>query len=230
MEVFVLVIHASNLSLVYPSAKTKALDHIHFDIKQGELVFLVGESGAGKTSLFKMLLAYAYPTEGVLQIDGKNIQRTSLHEQEKLKLRKKIGPVFQDFKLFFGRSVMENVLMGLRTIKNPTNEDIDRAADILENVGLYQKLNNRVEHLSFGERQRVGIARAIVRAPQILIADEPTGNLDQKTASAIIQLLINIKDKKTTAIITTHATHLLPKGVGRLIELKDGQIIQDREL
>ncbi len=213
--------------MIYPETKDMALNGLNFAIDSGELVYLVGESGAGKTTFFKLLLGYAQPSQGELQVDGKNISELFFKESEKLSHRRKFGPVFQDFKLFFGRSVIENVIIGIRVIRNPTARDIDKASEILNQVGIYHKKNNRVDHLSYGERQRVGIARALIREPKILLADEPTGNLDQKTASAILELLMKLKDEFTTTIITTHATHLLPSSFGRLLELKEGQLIQD---
>jgi cell division transport system ATP-binding protein len=195
------------VSLIYPDG-TIALKDIDFLVKPGELVYLTGPSGSGKTSLIKLLMGVEYPSAGSLTVFGKCMQKgnkTSIGS-----IRRMIGPVFQDFRLIEGRTALENVMLGMRFLGIPKGKIKELSKDALERVGLSNKDSSRVEHLSWGECQRVAVARAIARKPALILADEPTGNLDRANSINIMELLASFRDHNTTVIITTHATHLIP--------------------
>lgn len=200
------MIEARDMSLTYQDG-TMALKDINLIIKPGELVFITGSSGSGKTSLLKLLIGMEYPTEGSLHIYGNSMVKENLTKINRL--RRTIGPVFQEFKLIVGRTVLENVMMGMRFLDIPTKKMKEDAVNSLLRVGLEYKINSNVEHLSWGEAQRVAIARAVARKPVLILADEPTGNLDHSNAVNMLELLTSFHDKNTTVIITTHATHLI---------------------
>lgn len=220
------MIEAINLSLAYPDG-TVALKDANFKIERGALVYIIGPSGSGKTSLLKLLLGEIYPTTGSLEILG---QRISEKEVRKIRaLRRKIGPIFQDFRLMKGRTVIDNVMQGIRFMEIPSKELKKQASEALERVGLTHKTSSLVEHLSWGEKQRVSIARALVRKPALILADEPTGNLDKENALKILELLISLQKQNTTVIITTHATHLIDsEKEATLIQVDRGQIAVER--
>ncbi|MEG6614270.1 ABC transporter ATP-binding protein [Pseudoclostridium thermosuccinogenes] len=200
------MIEAKGVSLRYKDG-TLALHNVNLEIKPGELVYITGPSGSGKTSLLKLFMGVEYPTSGALKVLGQAMFR---RESMKIrKLRRKIGPVFQDFRLIEGRTAMENVMMGMRFLGIPSRQIKQNAINALARVGLEHKAYSRVENLSWGEAQRVSIARAVARKPALILADEPTGNLDHANALNILDLLTSFKDKNTTVIITTHATHLI---------------------
>ncbi|ACB85330.1 cell division ATP-binding protein FtsE [Natranaerobius thermophilus] len=221
------MIDISNLSLEYNHTKTMALKNIDFYLTKGEMAFLVGESGAGKTSLINIIMGNIKPTSGRATVNGISLTNRGINKVQKVSLRRQIGPIFQDFKLFKGRSVLENVLIGLRVLGPITEEDKHHVIQLLNQVGLQDMINHKIDHLSFGERQRVAITRAVARKPEIILADEPTGNLDQETAFNILKLLASFKSNNTTILITTHATHLLKYFQGRVITLKSGQVSSD---
>lgn len=200
------MIKAKKVSLRYPDG-TLALNDIDVTIGTGELVYITGPSGSGKTSLLKTFMGMEYPTSGALRVldqpmvqgEGKKIRR----------LRKRIGPVFQEFKLVQGRTVLENVILGMRFLGLPPRQLKENAMDTLKGLGLGHKALTKVENLSWGEAQRVAIARAVARKPVLILADEPTGNLDQDNALIILGLLTSFRDTNTTVVITTHAVHLI---------------------
>ncbi len=196
----------NNVSLIYPD-KTQALIDINLDIKPGEIVYITGPSGSGKTSLLKLIMGMEYPTNGTLNVLDRQINKSSSGNIRKI--RRRIGPVFQEFKLIEGRTTLENVMMGMRFLGvKPRNMKV-AANEALEKVGLGHKKLSKVENLSWGESQRVAIARAVARKPSLILADEPTGNLDYDNAINILGLLKSFRDENTTVIITTHATHLI---------------------
>ena len=200
------MIGIKEVTLTYKDGTT-ALKDINLEIGTGELVYITGPSGSGKTSLLKLLMGIEYPTEGEVFVLGQKIAR---EEKRKIrKLRRNIGPVFQDFRLIKGRTALENVMMGIRLLGFPPGKMRTEAINALEKVGLGHKCSSPVENLSWGESQRVAIARAIVRKPALILADEPTGNLDHDNAVSILNLLTSLKDRNTTVLITTHATHLI---------------------
>lgn len=216
------MIKAKEVSLVYDDG-TIGLKEFSLNIKLGDTVYITGPSGSGKTSLLKLLLGIESPTTGVLTLFSQTMNNGS--ERDIRKLRREIGAIFQEFKMIKGRTSYENVMMGLRFLNIPPREMQERAISTLEQVGLSHKINVKVEKLSWGENQRVAIARALARKPKLILADEPTGNLDLDNAHNILDLLISLKDKDTTVIITTHATHLIEDvEEGTFINVKDGNI------
>ncbi len=200
------MIEARNVSLVYPDG-TRALNNINLKIEPGELVFVTGPSGSGKTSLLKLLIGMEYSSQGELKVLKQEMARGK--EARIRRLRKAIGPVFQEFKLIEGRTALENVMMGMRFLGISPRKVKEEARNALIRVGLENKIHNQVENLSWGQAQRVAIARAVARKPALILADEPTGNLDHENAVNILELLTAFKDSRTTVIITTHATHLI---------------------
>jgi cell division transport system ATP-binding protein len=202
------MISAKDVSLTYPDG-TAALRGINFQAEPGELIYLTGPSGSGKTSLIKLLMGVEYPTAGCLTVLGKDIARGN--KADIGRLRRMIGPVFQDFRLIKGRTAFDNVMLGMRFLSMQPGQMKGFARDALERVGLLHKAAARVEHLSWGECQRVAVARAIARRPALILADEPTGNLDRENSVNILELLASLRDQNTTVIITTHATHLIPE-------------------
>lgn len=200
------MIEAKGVSLRY-SDGTLALKDVNLTINPGELVFVTGPSGSGKTSLIKLIMGIEYPATGSLTVLGQNI---ALNEESRIrKMRRAIGPVFQEFRLIKGRTAMENVMAGLRIIGASPRRMKEEAELALEKVGLKHKAMSLVENLSWGEAQRVSIARAVARKPSLILADEPTGNLDSENAVKILELLASFRNENTAVIITTHATHLI---------------------
>ncbi|MDD3174642.1 MAG: ATP-binding cassette domain-containing protein [Herbinix sp.] len=200
------MIEAKGVSLTYHDG-TVALKDVNIEVKPGELVYITGHSGSGKTSLLKLLIGMEYPTSGSLKILGQPIKRGKARKIRKL--RKKIGPVFQEFKLIEGRTALENVMMGMRFLGISPRKMKTEAISALTKVGLEHKIRSKVENLSWGESQRVAIARAVARKPELILADEPTGNLDHDNAINILQILNSFRDNNTAVVITTHATHLI---------------------
>lgn len=200
------MIEAKGVSLRYGDG-TLALKDINLEVEPGELVYITGPSGSGKTSLLKIFMGMEYPTSGSLKVLGQSITKG---ESRKIReIRRRIGPVFQEFKLIAGRTAMENVIMGMRFLGISPRQMRENASNALTRVGLAHKTLSHVENLSWGEAQRVAIARAVARKPSLILADEPTGNLDHTNALNILELLTSFKDKNTSVIITTHATHLI---------------------
>jgi len=202
----VVMIEAKGVSLRYRDG-TLALNDINFEVGTGELIYVTGPSGSGKTSLLKLLMGMEYPTSGSLTVLSQPITKREVMNIRKL--RRKIGPVFQNFRLIEGRTALENVMIGMRFLDIPSRQIKKNAFNALSRVGLEHKAFSRVENLSWGEAQRVSIARAVARKPALILADEPTGNLDYDNAIKILELLTSFKDEETTVIITTHATHLI---------------------
>ncbi|NLX76185.1 MAG: ABC transporter ATP-binding protein [Clostridiaceae bacterium] len=200
------MIQAKNVSLTYADG-TVALRDVSLNIRPGEFVYIVGPSGSGKTSLLKLLMGIEFPSAGSLYVMDQPIVKREAGRIRKL--RRSIGPVFQEFRLIQGRTALENVLMGMRFLNIPNRQMVNSAKEALTKVGLGHKASVMVEKLSFGEAQRVAIARAVARKPALILADEPTGNLDYDNAINIMDLLYTLKDKNTTVLVTTHATHLI---------------------
>lgn len=200
------MIEARGVSFTYPEG-TVALNNIDLKISGGELVYVIGASGSGKTSLLKLLMGVEFPTSGSLKVLGQAMLKD---QHKKLRqLRTSIGPVFQEFRLIKGRTAMENVMLGMRFLDFSPAELKENAANALARVGLAHKASSRVENLSWGESQRVSIARAVARKPALILADEPTGNLDKENALNILDLLSSFRNSNTAVVITTHATHLI---------------------
>lgn len=220
------MIEAKDLSLVYEDG-TVALKNINLEIHPGDLVYITGPSGSGKTSLLKLIMGMEYPTSGSLKVLGQTMKRGK--EGKIRKLRKRIGPVFQEFKLIERRSALENVMMGMRFLGVSPRKMKAEAVNALTKVGLENKIKTKVEKLSWGQAQRVAIARAVARKPVLLLADEPTGNLDHDNAIHILQILNSFRDENTAVVITTHATHLIEKQEGATyIRVNEGEITIER--
>lgn len=204
----------------------KALGNINLDIKQGEFVAIVGPSGSGKSTLMHMIGLLDKPTEGLVSIDGKNI--ANLDENELAGLRNKyIGFVFQAFNLLPRTKAIDNVELPLIYSGISKNERDKKAIFELEKVGLGDRLNHTPSQLSGGQQQRVAIARALVTTPSLILADEPTGNLDSKSGLEIIALLKGLNKKGKTIVLVTHDPDIA-RNAKRIIEIKDGEIIKDK--
>ena len=204
------------------------LRDVNFHVANGEFVFLVGPSGAGKSTLLRMIYMAEFPTEGQA-IVGPFVS-TSMSRRQITQLRRKIGVVFQDFKLLEDRSVFENIAIAMRVTGAGNYAIKRRVMQVLTQVGLYHKRNDRPLKLSGGEQQRISIARAMANNPEILLADEPTGNLDPEMTDEILQLLFRINSAGTAVLMATH-DHALVKNYGqRIILLRDGTIEEDRRL
>ncbi len=202
------MIKANQCSLQYKDG-TMALKPFDLAISAGETVLIMGPSGSGKTSLLKLIMGIEVPTSGTFEVLNQPI--CAGIEPEIRRLRTQIGPIFQDFRLLEGRSVLDNVMLGLRFLDFSQTEMKHIATQYIERVGLAHKLSHTVDRLSWGECQRVAIARAVSRRPKLIVADEPTGNLDQSNAINVLNLLTSFKDHETSVLITTHATHLVDK-------------------
>ena len=204
----------------------KALDDCSVEIGKGEFVFVVGPSGSGKSTLIRLLLKEEEPTKGEIFVAGKNIGKLSPWKVPFL--RRNIGTVFQDFKLLPDRTVFDNVGFALDVIGKPRNVVESRVPEILELVGLGSKLGSYPDELSGGEQQRVSIARAFVNRPLILLADEPTGNLDPSTSVDIMKLLDRINRTGTTVIMATHDNAIVDAMRRRVVELENGRVVRDQ--
>lgn len=204
-----------------------ALSEISFKIEKGEFVFLTGASGAGKTTLIKLLLAEYLPSSGEIEINGEKLSKVS---KNKLHLwRRKMGVVFQDYKLFPDRTVFENVVLPLQISRAPTSELNIKVDKILNLVGLTERAHLFPAQLSGGEMQRASLARAVVTGPEILLADEPTGNLDPKTSAEMMDLFTEINKKGTTILMATHNQGVVDSFKGRVIELEQGKMVRDEK-
>jgi len=219
------VILLDRVSKTYNRKGATALERISLHIEQKEFVIIVGASGAGKSTLLKLLTREEKPTTGKIIVGG--IDYEHLHDRDVPKLRRKIGVVFQDFKLLPNKNVYENVAFALEIIGISSKEIKHTVPRVLDIVGLKGKEKSMPQELSGGERQRVAIARAIVRQPKILIADEPTGNLDPKHAWDVIRVLEKINKYGTTVLLTTHNQDIVNKLKRRVITIADGKVASD---
>lgn len=215
-----------DVSKVYPGQATPALRHVDLTIDKGEFVFLVGQSGSGKSTFLRLILRELLPSSGHMYVLGKDLARVP--QWKVPQLRRQIGTVFQDFRLLPGKSVNENVSFALQVLGRPNSEIKQRVPEIMDLVGLTGKEDRLPEELSGGEQQRVAIARAIVNNPKILIADEPTGNLDPQTSVGIMKLLDRINRRGTTVIMATHDSTIVDQMRRRVIELESGQVVRDQ--
>ncbi|MTB48353.1 cell division ATP-binding protein FtsE [Streptococcus uberis] len=206
---------------------TTALRDINFTVNQGEFVYLVGPSGAGKSSLIKLLYREEQVTSGSLFVGEFNL--TKLKGKHVPILRRNIGVVFQDYKLLPKKTVFENVAYAMEVIGEKRRQIKKRVPEVLELVGLKHKMRSFPDQLSGGEQQRVAIARAIVNNPKLLIADEPTGNLDPEISWEIMQLLERINVQGTTILMATHNSHIVNSLRHRVIAIEDGRIVRDEE-
>jgi len=220
------LIQLFNVSKVYPNG-VKALVDVTLSIPKGEFVFLVGPSGAGKSTFVKLLFREELPTKGQLMVAGKSLIR--MKRREVSLLRRNIGVVFQDFKLLPQLTVFENVAFAMQVTEANPRDINKRVPDVLKMVGLSNKTDLLPSQLSGGEQQRVSIARAVVNNPMVVIADEPTGNLDAKTSGDIMNLLTEINKRGTTIIMATHARGIVDKMRKRVIAVDAGRVVRDEE-
>lgn len=203
------------------------LQDVSFEIKKGEFVSLVGKSGAGKTTLIKMILGLEVPTYGDVFFEGENIHKAGSNALQKI--RRQIGGIYQDYKLLPQKTVYENVAY-IMQIEGKTNEQIGiQVPKVLEVIGLKEKMDNFPDELSGGEQQRLAIARALVNQPDVIVADEPTGNLDPYNSYEVISLLEKINKAGRTVILSTHDREIINKLGKRVITIEDGRIIRDEE-
>lgn len=217
----------SDVSKVYEKTNTLALDRVSFFIEKGEFVFIIGSSGAGKSTITKLMLAEEQLTDGSITINGTDVG--ALKRQDIPYYRRSIGMVFQDFRLLNNKNVFDNVAFAMK-IRNASNREIRRTVpSILSMVGLSDKAKAMPYQLSGGEQQRVALARAMVNNPPVIIADEPTGNLDPATADEIMELFEAINKRGTTVIIITHAKDIVDKMKKRVIALDHGSMVRDVE-
>ena len=206
---------------------TVALEDVSFEIKEREFVSIVGKSGAGKTTLFKLLLVEEKPTCGNIFFEGKDI--TKIKTGSLPHLRREIGAVFQDYKLLPSKTTYENIAYTLEVIGASDQEVKRDVPKVLEIVGLTEKADNFPAELSGGERQRASIARALIHRPEVILADEPTGNLDPYHALDIIRLLLKIQEMGTTVILATHNREIINSLGRRVITLENGKVVRDEK-
>ena len=225
------MIKFQNVSKIYPgheeSPAIVALENISFEVKPEEFVSIVGRSGAGKTTLLRLLLAEEKPTQGEIFFEDQNVN--NLKPNQLPQLRRKIGAVFQDYKLLASKTTYENIAY-IMEVTGATDQEISKdIPQILEIVGLTERANNFPAELSGGEKQRAAIARAITHRPEVILADEPTGNLDPYHTLDIIRLLLKIQEMGTTLILATHNKEIINRLGKRVITVEKGRVIRDEE-
>lgn len=203
------------------------LDDVSVDIEKGDFVFLVGPSGAGKSTFIKLILKEIDADKGNIFVNGKDV--TKMSNREIPELRRKVGTVFQDFRLLPKKTVFENVAFAMEVLHKSKRQIRKQVPQVLSLVGITDKAHKYPDELSAGEQQRVAIARAIINNPMVLIADEPTGNLDPKTADEIMDLLEQINLRGTTIVMVTHAKDIVDRMKKRVIAIDKGRIVRDRE-
>lgn len=220
------MIEISNVNMTY-EAGNKALQHVNITIKDGEFVFIIGRSGSGKSTLIKLLLKEIEPTEGRIIVNDMNLGK--MPRRYVPKYRRKLGVVFQDFRLLKDRNVYENVAFAQRVIGASTRAIRESVPTMLKMVGLSSKYKSFPQQLSGGEQQRVAIARALINNPEILLADEPTGNLDSHNSMEIMKLLEEINQRGTTVVVVTHSQEIVERMKKRVITMDRGTIISDEK-
>lgn len=220
------MIRFDKVTKVYAKGATPALDEVSLEIEREEFVFLVGKSGSGKSTFLQLVLREQPATTGEVWVLGRDLTRLS--QWRVPKLRRQIGTVFQDFRLLPQKSVYENVALAMQVIGKPRHAIAAAVPDVIELVGLQGKENRLPSELSGGEEQRVAIARAMVNRPPLLLADEPTGNLDPETSLGIMRLLDRINRAGTTVVMATHDSEIVDQMRKRVVELEDGRVIRDQ--
>ncbi|MDQ1293260.1 MAG: cell division transport system ATP-binding protein [Actinomycetota bacterium] len=221
------MIRFENVTKVYPGTSRAALYGISLEVVKGEFLFLVGASGSGKSTFLRLVLREERPTKGAIHVAGKDVARLSNWKVPQL--RRQIGVVFQDFRLLPNKTVFENVAFALQVIGKPRHAIAHTVPEVLDLVGLAGKDQRFPHELSGGEQQRVAIARAFVNRPAILLADEPTGNLDPATSVGIMRLLDRINRTGTTIVMATHDDEIVDQMRKRVCELEDGQVVRDQD-
>ena len=220
------MIKFENVTKVYPKSDKPALDNISLEVEKGEFVFLVGLSGSGKSTFLRLVLREEKPSSGSIHVAGKDLR--TLSNWKVPQLRRQVGTVFQDFRLLPNKTVSENVAFTLHVLGFSRKEIEREVPEVLELVGLEDKGDRKPGELSGGEQQRVAIARAYVSKPAILIADEPTGNLDPATSVGIMKLLDRINREGTTVVMATHDAGIVDQMRKRVIELEAGHVVRDQ--
>ena len=220
------MIRLDDVSKVYAAAARPALDHVSVEVERGEFVFIVGASGSGKSTLLRLVLKEERASTGTVHVAGRNL--ATLSSWKVPQLRRQIGTVFQDFRLLPNKTVSQNVAFALHVIGKPRHTIAQVVPETLELVGLDGKGKRYPHELSGGEQQRVAIARAFVNRPAIVLADEPTGNLDPTTSIDIMRLLDRINRTGTTIVMATHDDEIVDQMRKRVIELEDGKLVRDQ--
>jgi cell division transport system ATP-binding protein len=218
------IVALKDATVVYPGGHV-ALERVSVEVERGEFAFVVGPTGCGKSTLIKLLIREVEPAAGIVEIAGHDIN--GLPDSKVPMLRRRIGTVFQDFKLLPNRTVYDNVAYALQVIGAPRADIRRKTPEIIRLVGLQSKIHNYPDQLSGGEQQRVSIARAFVNHPPLLLADEPTGNLDPETSIGIMQLLYRINRTGTTVLVVTHDRDMVDKMQRRVIALEEGRLVRD---
>ena len=221
------MLELSHVKMRYPASKTYALNDVSLKIEKGEFVFIVGSSGSGKTTLIKLLLKELDPTSGKIKVADTDYSK--LKRKNIPKIRRKIGVVFQNFRLLKDRTVYENVAFAQRVIETPSRYIRRQVPAMLTLVGLADKYKSFPKQLSGGEQQRVALARALVNKPEILLADEPTGNLDNNNAWEIMKLMEEINNNGTTVVVVTHNLEIVKAMNKRVITMQKGVIVDDSD-
>lgn len=219
------MIYFNNVTKKYHADDTPSLDDVTITITAGEFVSIVGHSGAGKTTITKLILAEEAPTEGTIFFQSTNIH--TLSNKELTNLRRKIGIVFQDFRLLANKTAYENIAFAMEATGKDDEEIASDVPHVLDLVDLANKSSHFPHQLSGGEKQRLAIARAIITSPELIIADEPTGNLDPVNTQEVINILKKINDLGTTVILTTHNKSVVDKLKKRVITLENGRVVRD---
>ncbi len=215
----------TNVSKIYQNGAT-ALQNINLKIERREFVTIVGTSGAGKTTLTKLIMVEEYPTEGSILFEGEDLNMYS--PREILALRRRIGTIFQDFRLLPNKTAYENIAFAMEAAGKSDEEIISDVPHVLQLVDLQDRMFHFPKQLSGGEKQRIAIARAIINQPEVLIADEPTGNLDPQNTAEVIHILKKINDLGTTVILATHDKQLIDAVSSRIIVMEKGEIVSDK--
>lgn len=221
-------IHAQRLSRFYTMGNSEihAVNDVSFSIEAGEFVALLGTSGSGKSSLLNLIAGLDTPSAGSVSVAGRDLARMSREELARYR-RSTVGMVFQSFNLITAMTVLENVELPMRFAEVPRELRMDRARTALQRVGLGHRLDHRPSELSGGEQQRASLARALVNSPQLLLADEPTGNLDSRTGAEIMDLIHAVNAEGTTVLMVTHERPLAERYAARFIFLRDGKLVED---
>lgn len=221
------MISFDHVSKQYKHGNRPALEEVSFEIAPGEFVFLVGSSGSGKSTLLRLLLHEEVASAGVVQLDGINVGK--LRNRKLPAFRRKLGIVFQDFRLLPTKTVFDNIAFGMQVVGKSRKEIRARVPEVIELVGLEGKESRLPTQLSGGEQQRVAIARAIVNGPKLLLADEPTGNLDPSTSVGIMKILDRINRTGTTILMATHDVAIVDQMRKRIIQVDSGRIVRDQQ-
>ena len=220
------MVHLKDVTMRYRSSGTLAANNLSLDMEEGEFVFLVGPSGSGKTTIIKLLTGEVRADSGEIEVNGFDLR--AMRRRKLPKLRRTLGVIFQDFRLIEDKNVYENVAFAMHVIGAKNSEIRERVPYVLKLVGLEGREKRLPQELSGGEQQRVAVARALVNSPRLIIADEPTGNLDPAKSLELMLLLQKINDLGTTVLVVTHEKELVNAFSKRVISLEDGRVVSDR--